>query len=216
MFQELSKDFGSVARGPELSFPFRFTNNTGQMLHVSSVRVSCGCTSAQALQSVIEPGQGGVIVATMDTRRFFGNKTVTIFVQFDQPQFDESRLSVHAYSRDDLAVSPDGLAFGQASKGSRPARSVTVTLYGNSQWAVQEASPESGYVLTSVKELRRTPTEVSYQITATIRPDTPVGKWFSDVWLKTNDGASPRVRVPLTVDIEPVVTAKSSAPKPKL
>src|SRR5262249_48732354 len=81
MFQELSKDFGSVARGPELSFPFRFTNNTSQPLHVASVRVSCGCTAAQALQTDIEPGKTGVILASMDTRRFFGTKTVTIYVQ---------------------------------------------------------------------------------------------------------------------------------------
>src|ERR1700758_3792612 len=82
MFQELSKDFGTVARGPELSFPFRFTNNTGQTVHAASVRVSCGCTTAQALQTDVEPGKTGVILASMDTRRFLGAKRVTIFVQF--------------------------------------------------------------------------------------------------------------------------------------
>jgi len=44
--------------------------------------------------------------------------------------------------------------------------------------------------------------EVSYQVSARIRPDTPVGKWFTDVWLSTNDPSMPRLRVPLTVEIE--------------
>jgi len=216
MFQELSKDFGAVARGPELSFPFRFTNNTGRAVHVASVRVSCGCTSAQALQTDIEPGKTGVILALMDTRRFLGPKRVNIFVQFDQPQWGETQLSVQAHSRDDLTVSPDGLAFGQTSQGSRPAQTVTITFYGNSQWTIQDARGDSAYIQTAVKELRRNPTDVSYQVTARIRPDTPVGKWFSDVWLKTNDPSVPRIRIPLTVDVEPVATVQSKAAKPKL
>jgi hypothetical protein len=216
MFQELSRDFGSVARGPELTYPFRFTNNTGQTIHVASVRVSCGCTAAQALQTNVEPGKSGSILATMDTRRFLGHKRVTIFVQFDQPQWDEVRLWVQANSRDDLSITPEGLAFGQTSRGSQPVRTVTVTFYGNNQWAVQRAQPESGYVQTYVKEVRRDPTEVAYQITAKIRPDTPAGKWFSDVWLKTNDPSVERVRIPVTVDVEPVATVNSRVLKPKL
>src|SRR5262249_51239835 len=132
------------------------------------------------------------------------------------PQWDEVRLSVHANSRDDLSVSPEGLAFGQTIQGSQPAKSVTVTFYSNTQWAVQEARPESGYIQTAIKELRRTPTEVTYQVTASIRPDTPVGKWFSDVWLRTNDPSVSQVRVPLTVEVEPVATARAKASKPKL
>jgi Protein of unknown function (DUF1573) len=216
MFQELSKDFGTVARGPELSFPFRFTNNTGQTVHVASVRVSCGCTTAQALQTDVEPGKTGVILASMDTRRFLGAKRVTIFVQFDRPQWSESRLWVQANSRDDLSISPDGLAFGQTSQGSHPVQTVTVTFYGNGQRTIEESRGDSAYIQTAVKELQRNPTEVSYQVRASIRPDTPAGKWFSDVWLKTNDPSMPRIRIPLTVDVEPVATAQAKAAKPKL
>src|SRR5262249_22108821 len=35
-----------------------------------------------------------------------------------------------------------------------------------------------------------------------LRPDAPAGKWYTDVWLKTNNPATPRIRVPLTVEIE--------------
>jgi hypothetical protein len=216
MFQELSRDFGSVARGPELTFPFRFTNKTGQTVHVASVRVSCGCTAAQALQTDVESGNSGLILATMDTRRFFGHKRVTIFVQFDQPQWDEVRLWVQANSRDDLSITPEGLAFGQTGQGSQPVRTVTVTFYGNNQWTVQRAQAESGYVQTNIKEIRRDPGEVAYLVTARIRPDTPAGKWFSDVWLKTNDASVQRVRIPVTVDVEPVATANSRSLRPRL
>ena len=30
----------------------------------------------------------------------------------------------------------------------------------------------------------------------------PVGKWYTDVWLKTNNPEYPQIRVPLTVEVE--------------
>ena len=80
MFDELSRDFGSVPRGPTLQHPFRLVNNTGRTVRIVGVRVSCGCTQARALQSTLAPGQETAILATMDTTRFFGHKSVTIFV----------------------------------------------------------------------------------------------------------------------------------------
>src|SRR5262249_38855322 len=110
MFDELTKDFGSVPRGPAVSHPFRLTNNTGQQVHIRGVRVSCGCTSASAEDRDVAPGKSTVINATMDTRRFIGFKQVTIYVTFDEPQYDEVRLIVRANGRDDINLSPESFA----------------------------------------------------------------------------------------------------------
>jgi hypothetical protein len=210
MFHELSEDFGSVPRGPTLMHPFHLTNNTGRTAHISSVRVSCGCVSASALDSVLAPGQSTVIQASMDTRRFLGTKAVTIYVSFDQPRRDEVRLWVQANSRDDLLVTPAGFALGQVKRGSVPSASVTVTLAGNGPWQITDVERASNYILTSVKELRRDVAEVSYQITAAVRADAPVGKWYTDIWLKTNNPGVPIVRVPLTVEIESALSQAKS------
>src|SRR3954466_2039174 len=75
MFDELSKDFGSVPRGPTLTHYFRVVNNTKEPVAISSVRVSCGCTSATALKSYLKPGEETHILAQMDTNRFTGPKS---------------------------------------------------------------------------------------------------------------------------------------------
>src|ERR1700730_3824224 len=143
MFEELSKDFGSVPRGPTLNHPFHLTNKTEHTVHIAGVRVSCGCTSASPLQTELAPGQGTVIMAQMDTRRFSGIKAVTIFVQFDQPAWEEVRLWVQANSRDDVTIPPEALAFGQAKRGNSPSASVTVAFLGNGQLRITEAKCES-------------------------------------------------------------------------
>jgi hypothetical protein len=206
MFDGLSRDFGSVPRGPVVSHYFRFVNNTGRPVHVYHVRVSCGCTSARALHEWIAPGQESAILAQMDTRRFLGPKTVTIYVLFDQPSFEEVRLWVAANSRDDVVMTPETLAFGRIKRGSAPTASLTVSLLGDPNWQVLGISCESNYVQPAFQLLRRQGLESVYQVTARLRPDAPPGRWYTDVWLSTNNPTMPRVRVPLTVEIEASLT----------
>jgi hypothetical protein len=210
LFEELSKDFGSVPRGPTLTHSFRLKNSTDRTVRISGVRVSCGCVSAVALTNELAPGQSTAVQANMDTRRFTGVKSVTVYVQFDQPQWEEVRLWVQANARDDLSVQPEALSFGRARRGSVPTNSVTVSFVGNPQWAISDVEKESHYIETSLREVRRDAGEVSYQLTAQIRSDAPVGKWYSDVWLKTNDPGMPKIRVPLTVEIESGLTVSPS------
>jgi hypothetical protein len=211
MFAELSKDFGSVPRGPTLDHQFLLTNRTGNLVHISSVRVSCGCVTASALDTNLAPGQSTAIQAHMDTRRFLGTKVVTIYVSFDRPHREEVRLWIQGNSRDDLSVTPETLAIGQAKRGSVPSAAVTVTFAGNGQWQITGVERESNYILTALQELHRDATVVSYQLTAAVRADTPVGKWYTDVWLTTNNPTGPKVRVPLTVEIESALSVSPSA-----
>jgi len=71
---------------------------------------------------------------------------------------------------------------------------------------VTETKCDSNYVQVVAKEIKRERNEVTYEITATVRPDLPVGKWFTDVHLVTTNPALAKVRVPLTVDVNPAVS----------
>jgi hypothetical protein len=202
LFEEFSKDFGSVPRGPMLEHPFRVVNNTRGPVNISSVRVSCGCVSAVALKGHLQPGESTHVVARMDTTRFTGLKSVTIYVQFNQPGFEEVRLWVQANGRNDFTVNPDTLAFGQLKRGGTPSVSVLVAFFGTEYTRITEVTSESNYIQPRVQEVRRQDSEVTYQVTARLRADAPVGKWYTDVWLKTNNAGMPAIRVPLTVEIE--------------
>jgi hypothetical protein len=202
LFDEFSKDFGSVPRGPMLTHPFRVVNNTRGPVNISSVRVSCGCVSAVAVKGHLEPGEATHIVARMDTTRFTGLKSVTIYVQFNQPAFEEVRLSVQANGRNDFSVTPDTLAFGRLKRGGTPSASVLLSFFGTGDTQISEVKCESNYIQPRVERVRRQDSEVTYQVTARVRGDAPVGKWYTDVWVKTDDPGMPPIRVPLTVEIQ--------------
>jgi hypothetical protein len=205
LFDGLTRDFGTVQRGPMLTHAFQVTNKTAQPLHIAGVRVSCGCVAAAAQKFDLAPGETTAIVAEMDTRRFSGHKAVTVYVYFDRPAWEEVRLQVQANGRDDVNFTPESFAFGRVRKGNSPTATVNLTLYG-SNWQIVDARCDSNYVQTSLQEARRTQTDVSYHITAQVRGECPVGRWYTDVWLSTNNPSTPRVRVPLTIDIEPSLT----------
>jgi hypothetical protein len=211
MFEGTSRDFGSVPHGPMLTHPFRLTNNTGVAVTISHVRVSCGCTSAHALQNELAPGESTAILAQMDTGRFWGIRRVTIYVAFSQPSFEEVSLWVQANSRDEISVTPDSLAFGQVKKGASPTATVSISLMGVESRRVSGVTSESNYVQPTLKTLTASNGEVNYQLTARLRSDTPVGKWYTDLWLETNNPSTARVRVPLTVEIQSVLSLSPAA-----
>jgi hypothetical protein len=211
LFDEFSKDFGSVPHGQVLNHPFTIKNTTGQTVTVSGVRVSCNlCTSATVLKGQLKPGEETSVSVRMDAGKFLGVKTVYVYVTFSEPQYDEVRLWVQANSRDDVNLTPDSLAFGRVKRGDTASKSATITFFGSVASEVTEVQSESNYVQAKAGAARRGGNEVSYDVTVKLRPDTPVGKWYTDVWVKTSNPAMPRVRLPLTVEIETALTLSTS------
>jgi len=211
LFDEMSKDFGSVPHGQVMTHTFRIKNTTGNPVTISGIRVSCGCVTATAATGSLAPGQETTLTARMDTSRFFNVRTVTIFVTFGQPNFDEVRLWVQANSRSDFAVVPEQLAIGSVKRGGTASATGNITFYGNPGAKITEVKGESNYVQPSLQEVKGQDGVASFQLTAKLREDTPVGKWYTDVWVKTNVPSMPQLRVPLTVEVESALSVSPEA-----
>ena len=208
MFSETVKDFGVVPRGPLMKHYFTVKNTTGQTMTIGNVRVSCGCTSASATVNTIAPGKTGAIYATMDTRRFLGDKTVTIYVQTVAPVFTEYALQVKAHSRSDFQMTPDALNFGRVDHGQGGSTKITVSFFGNPNWKITDSSCKSNYIEPDVKQVKSTPYETTYEISAKLRDDVPVGNWFSEIELTTNLRGAEKLRVPASVQVVSAVSAQ--------
>jgi hypothetical protein len=211
LFDELSHDFGSVPRGQVVTHYFRIQNNNKQPVHIAQVKVSCGrCSSARALQNYLQPGQETAILATMDTNQFINVKPITIFVIFDQPQYTEVRLWMQANSREDVMFSPNTIAFGQVKRNTKAESKINISFLGTTPTQILELKSESNYVTPVVNAVPGAAGVSAFEITAKLREDTPVGKWYTDIWLKTNNPAMPKLRVPVTVEIEAPLSVNPS------
>jgi hypothetical protein len=213
VLDEKQHDFGVVPQGQQLVHYFRVVNTTDKPLHIYNVRVSCGCTTARALENTIAPGKETAVWASMDSRRFSGYKQVFIYVSFDQPRYEELRTAVAAVARSDISFSSDAIAFGKVNAGEAKTASVNVTVY-NGSIQITDPKSDSSFVSPTVKEVRRTASETVYEVSAKLSPETPAGAWFTDLWVQTNDPNMAKLRVPLTVEVDKVQAA-STTPAPK-
>lgn len=210
MFVEHAKDFGSVPRGPTLVHEFKVKNNSNSDVHISNVRVSCGCVNATAAKSDLKPNEETSIIARMDSNRFSGSKSVTIYVTFDRPKYDEVRLQVMAYGRNDFAVYPESFQFGQIKRGATPEIKVQVRFYGHPEVNISEVITESTFLKSSVTEIKRQGSEITFEAALKATENIPVGKWYSDIWLKTNIAGAGNIRVPVHVEVEAPLTVNPS------
>jgi hypothetical protein len=207
-FTEHAKDFGVTPRGPVLKHYFYFKNTSNQTVTLGTPRVSCGCVSASTTSASVKPGETAAVVAFMDTRRIPQanvTKTVTVYVPFLQPGFEEVQLRVTSVAREDLMMAPDTLAMGTVKRGSTAKASTKVTFLSDSSWKLLEAKSTGGFVKTEFQEVSRSGNQVTYEVSASLDPTCPAGNWHAEVWVKSSNPMVEKMRIPLTVNVESAI-----------
>ncbi|MEA3239421.1 MAG: DUF1573 domain-containing protein, partial [Candidatus Bipolaricaulota bacterium] len=78
--------FGTVLEGVVVTHTFVLTNNGDEMLAITSVHTSCGCTTIDLAKKNLAPGKSVNLDAILDTVGF-GGRTITkmIYVESNDP-----------------------------------------------------------------------------------------------------------------------------------
>jgi hypothetical protein len=202
----VTHDFGSVAFGAQLRHSFTITNIYAVRMEITSVKIGCGCVAAEPLKRVLESRESTEIEVRMDTRRFKGPKTVGIRVSVGPEFISSAELRVSATSRPDIVFNPGEVNFGTVVRGGAPSQTIDVEYAGALDWRVSEAAAKDMPLDVSLKELYRRPGQVGYQIRVTLKPDAPPGPIKGDVFLKTNDPASPMVAILVEANVQSPLT----------
>jgi hypothetical protein len=200
-FEEAVKDLGGAPRGTKLLHQFKFTNTQSQPVHIAGVRTSCNlCTKAWPLKEDIAPGETSYIAVQIDTMQYSGYREFSIYVTFDRPFFTESRLLLKTTSRDDISISPDALHFGIVRLGSAPTAEVILQHRGLSNWTITGVENDNAFLQPKFDRLPNNPN--GYKLSVRLREDTPAGMWHASLGIVTNDPTTPRLRIPLSVEIQ--------------
>ena len=94
VLQQTSYDFGDIKQGEKVSHDFVLSNSGGDLLTISNVTASCGCTAAAPEKNELAPGESTNLTVSFNSsgRRGKQNKTVRIFS--NDPQNPEMVLSI--------------------------------------------------------------------------------------------------------------------------
>ena len=198
MFNTTSHEFGTVARGSTAQFRFQVKNIYEEDAHISSVRSSCGCTTASVTRPDLKTFETGEVVADFNTRDFLGHKTATITVTFDKPFPAEVQLQVAGTIQSDVVLQPGALHLGTVDVGKSVEQKLRVDYLGNENWRIVDVKTLDPHFEVEITELPRTPQKTSYELTVRLTPDAPVGYIKDQLILVTNN---PRA-AELPVDLE--------------
>ena len=202
-----SHDFGSVPHGSVLYHRFTVTNVFAVPLKITAVKSGCICGTVTSSTAAIEPNKTGWVDVTMDARKFTGAKTISVYVTVgDDDHTSTAEIKISATSRTDVVFNPGQVSFGAVPAGETPTKTIDVEYAGTLPWKVTDVVTNGAPVEASFKEMYRRPGEVGYKITVTLKPDAPGGALKRELFLKTNDPASPLVAMVVDASIQASVS----------
>jgi len=95
VFKEDVHDFGSVPRGPELQYNFKFTNKGNSDLIIERVQTSCGCTGATVGEKTeYKKNESGEIKVNFSTQGREGHQEKTVIVYSNDPLNPQKVLTI--------------------------------------------------------------------------------------------------------------------------
>jgi hypothetical protein len=203
-------DFGSVPRGAQLFHRFQVKNKYAARLEIIQTRTSCGCVTVTPSFKALNPKEEGTVEVTMDARRFTGAKTVTVHITFGPEFVSTAALTVTANSRADVVFNPGQVTFGIVPRGQTPTQTIDVEYAGVLPWKINEIVNSNAALETSFAEWYRRPGQVGYRVSVTLKPDAPAGVLREELFLKTNDPASPLVPVLVEATIQAPLSVSPS------
>lgn len=84
-FEKTTHEFGSIKKGGNAEYAFSFTNVSDEVVKLSRVKASCGCTTPSWTKEPINPGASGEIKVKYNTNRV-GPFTKTVTVTYDSAE----------------------------------------------------------------------------------------------------------------------------------
>jgi hypothetical protein len=215
----ISHDFGTVARGAQLSHAFTLTNIYSVPLQITEIRVTCGCVTATSTSRLLKPQEKAQLNVVMDSRRFSGTKSVTVYVTVGPEFISTASIHLTANARPDVVLNPGQINFGVVRQGQTPTQVMDVEYAGGFDWRVTEVvkSAAAPYEVSVEQRYRepargRQPGRAGYRLTVTLRGDAPAGPLNQELILKTNEpaGGSQFITVPVEGNVQATLTVSPS------
>ena len=92
--QSSDYDFGNVEQGKVVDYNFIITNTGDDLLKITNVRASCGCTAAKPDKSELKPGELTRIMVSFNSTGRSGTQLKYVYVTTNDPANQEIKLKI--------------------------------------------------------------------------------------------------------------------------
>jgi len=93
VLQQSNFDFGNIKQGEIVSHTFVLSNNGGDLLKITNVQASCGCTAAAPEKSELAPGESTNLTVKFNSTGRLGMQKKTVKIFTNDPQAPEMTVT---------------------------------------------------------------------------------------------------------------------------
>ncbi len=94
--QNKEHDFGNIKQGDIVTYAFTLTNNGGDLLKISDIRASCGCTAAKPDKEELAPGETTSLNVKFNSAYKIGKQQKYVYIKSNDPETPVLKLSITA------------------------------------------------------------------------------------------------------------------------
>jgi hypothetical protein len=210
VFPETVIDVGAVNKGERASHEFAVDNEGDEVLEITQVKPSCGCTVAE-YDKTVKPGGSGKITAVVDTTNFKGPIAKSVKVFTNDPVNPQINLVIKADIKTHVEVEP-GYARFVAVYGEPNAKSVQ-KVWSREKPDLQILGAKSPYPHVKVSFAEATADEREggisgrqWRVTVELDADSPVGPMADYIDVTTDHPDRQTIRIPVSGFVRPVLS----------
>ncbi len=208
--QQDEYDFGDIKQGDKVTHVFVITNSGGDLLKITNVKASCGCTAALPEKDELAPGESTNLNVTFNSAGRFGKQKKLIRIESNDPDNPQVIVTIkgNVVLSDAESSTYPVLHFDQTKYNFGIVKEGKVVEYtfnfensGNSTLKIKDIKTSCGCTAALVSSEVLKPGE---QGTIKVELDTSnrKGKMSRTITIKSNDPKDPTKILTIYADIQ--------------
>jgi hypothetical protein len=206
-FATPTHDFGKIKGGEVVKYTYAFTNVGQQLLEVTAVQASCGCTTAGEWSRQVEPGKTGSIPIQFNSGNFSGPVAKSITVTCNDTNQPTVILQLKATIWKPIEVTPQVASLNLTMES--PSNATMVRIVSNEESPLTLSAPESNNRAFAA-ELRTNQPGKEFELIVKTVPPLPAGNVQGQITLKTSSTNVPVINVTAWANVQQTVMVTPS------
>ncbi len=188
-------DFGIVKRGEKIVHRFHLRNEGSAPLNLQRAELTVPGMKV-SYRKVMAPGNEGTVIVEWNTEHVNGKQEARILLYCDDASQHQLQMLLEGSVQPPIEFQPYPAVFLSLFQGESGERSVQILNHEDRPLRILKLEPSADYftpVLRTVSEGKE------YQLTVKVGPNAPAGRHQDLVSIRTDDAASPELRVLVNV-----------------
>ncbi|MBN2536293.1 MAG: DUF1573 domain-containing protein [Spirochaetales bacterium] len=199
-FETETYNFGEVPEGKAVEYTYVFKNTGKEIIAITEVRPSCGCTLTGDYDREVQPGASGKIPVILRTSGYQGKISKTIKVSTNVPGKEVIVLTLEGSVRTAITIEPRALWLGEI-KPSATSLNGFFTIKNNSKdpLKITKITPPHERVTVTITTVKQ---DQEYKITITVHPPFGEGRVYEAIIVETNNPDKPSFTVQYSYNVK--------------